>query len=160
MQISMIAAIGKNNELGKDNNLIWRFKEDMKFFKDTTMNHPVVMGRKTFESLPKVLHGRKNIVLSSKKIENKEIEVHSSFQSFLDRYKNYNDEIFIIGGESIYKLFINFASKMYLTEINAEDKSADVFYPRFNKEDWTREELYSSSQNGIEFTHVLYKRMK
>ena len=65
MSVSMIAAVGKNLELGKNNNLIWHFKEDMKFFKDTTMGHTVVMGRKTFESLPKALPGRKNIVISS-----------------------------------------------------------------------------------------------
>ena len=64
MSVSMIAAVGKNLELGKNNDLIWHFKEDMKFFKDTTMGHTVVMGRKTFESLPKALPGRKNIVIS------------------------------------------------------------------------------------------------
>ena len=65
MSVSMIAAVGRNLELGKNNDLIWHFKEDMKFFKDTTMGHTVVMGRKTFESLPKALPGRKNIVISS-----------------------------------------------------------------------------------------------
>ena len=65
MSVSMIAAVGKNLELGKNNDLIWHFKEDMKFFKDTTMGHTVVMGRKTFESLPKALPCRKNIVISS-----------------------------------------------------------------------------------------------
>ena len=64
MSISMIAAVGRNLELGKNNDLIWHFKEDMKFFKNTTMGHTVIMGRKTFESLPKALPGRKNIVLS------------------------------------------------------------------------------------------------
>ena len=65
MAVSMIAAVGKNLELGKNNDLIWHFKEDMKFFKETTMGHPVIMGRKTFESLPKALPGRRNIVISS-----------------------------------------------------------------------------------------------
>ena len=75
MNINLIAAIGKNYELGKDNNLVWRLKEDLKFFKNTTMGHPIVMGRKTFESLPKVLPGRKNIVISTSDIKNEEIEL-------------------------------------------------------------------------------------
>ena len=78
MDIILIAAIGKNNELGKDNDLIWRLKADMKFFREITMGHPIVMGRKTFESLPKVLPGRKNIVLSSNEIQNNELELYKS----------------------------------------------------------------------------------
>ena len=74
MDINIIAAIGKNNELGKNNDLIWKFKEDMKFFKEITMGHPVVMGRKTFESLPNILTGRKNIVISGHNIINDKIK--------------------------------------------------------------------------------------
>ena len=80
MNISLIAAIGKNYELGKNNNLIWYIKGDLKFFKETTMGHPIVMGRKTFESLPKVLPGRKNIVISKSDILNKEIEKYKSIK--------------------------------------------------------------------------------
>ena len=69
MSLSIIAAIGKNNELGKDNDLLWRFPEDMKFFRETTMGHKIVMGRKTFESLPKLLPGRGHIVLTRQDLE-------------------------------------------------------------------------------------------
>ena len=158
MNISMIAAVGKNNELGKENNLIWKLKGDMKFFKNTTMGHMVVMGRKTFESLPKILPGRKNIVISRSEIINSEIEIYKSIKTFLNTYKDYEDEVFIIGGASIYKQFMDLASKLYLTEIEAADKEADVYFPDFNKEDWDKEYLSGLQGDSIKYKHVLYKR--
>lgn len=158
MNISLIAAIGKNNELGKDNNLIWKIKGDMKFFKDTTMGHNIVMGRKTFESLPKVLPGRKNIVISSNDINNSEIEVYKSIKEFLLKYKDFNSEIFVIGGASIYRQFYNLASKMYLTEIDATEKDADVYFPKFNVNDWDKEILCERKEDLLQYKHVLYKR--
>jgi dihydrofolate reductase len=158
MNINLIAAIGKNNELGMNNDLIWKFKEDMKFFRETTMGHPIVMGRKTFESLPKVLPGRKNIVISTSEIRNKEIEIFKSIREFLINYQEYNDDIFIIGGASIYKSFIGLASKLYLTEIDAVEKNADVFFPNFNKNEWNKEIISEKEENNIKFKHVLYKR--
>ena len=158
MNINIIAAIGKNNELGKNNDLIWKFKEDMKFFKETTIGHPVVMGRKTFESLPNVLPNRKNIVISRSEIINNEIEVYKSIRDFLVKYKKYNDDVFIIGGAMIYKEFIDIASKVYLTEIEDECKDADVYFPAFNKNDFNKEIICEKEENNIKFNHVLYKR--
>ena len=160
MDINIIAAIGKNNELGKNNDLIWKFKQDMNFFKDTTMGHPIVMGRKTFESLPKVLPGRKNIVISTNEIKNDEIETYKSIKEFLLSYQKYGDDIFIIGGASIYKQFIDLANKLYLTEIDVIDKEADVFFPKFNINEWDKEELANCEENSINFKHILYKRKK
>ena len=158
MNINLIAAIGENYELGKDNNLVWRLKEDLKFFKNTTMGHPIVMGRKTFESLPKVLPGRKNIVISTSDIRNEEIELYKSIREFLINYKDFNEDVFIIGGASIYSQFIDLATKLYLTEIKATDTTADVYFPKFNKEEWDREILTDLEENNIKFNHVLYKR--
>lgn len=158
MNISLIAAIGKNNELGKNGDLIWKIKEDMKFFKETTINHPVVMGRITFESLPKVLPGRKNIVISNSEIDNKKIEIYKSIKEFLTKYEKYKQEIFIIGGATIYNEFINLSNKMYLTEIDEEDKDADVYFPKFNLNDWEREILSNNEEGKIKYKHVLYKR--
>ena len=158
MDINVIAAIGKNNELGKNNDLVWRLKGDMKFFRETTMGHPIVMGRKTFESLPKVLPGRKNIVISSNEILNTEIEKYKSLKEFLLKYKEFNEDVFIIGGASIYNQFINLASKLYLTEIDAVDKDADVYFPLFNKEEWNKEIISEKEENDIKYNHVLYKR--
>lgn len=160
MNINLIAAIGENYELGKDNNLVWRLKEDLKFFKNTTMGHPIVMGRKTFESLPKVLPGRKNIVISTSDIRKEEIELYKSIKEFLINYQNFNDDVFIIGGASIYSQFIDLATKMYLTEIKATDSKADVYFPKFNKDEWDKEILTDLEENNIKFNHVLYKRKK
>ena len=158
MNISLIAAIGKNNELGRNNDLIWKFKEDMNFFKEITMGHPVVMGRRTFESLPNVLPGRKNIVISTHDINNNRIEIYKSIREFLLNYEKNNDDIFIIGGGTIYKAFIDISHKMYLTEIDAEEKLADTYFPRFNKNEWNREIISENVENSIEFKHVLYKK--
>jgi dihydrofolate reductase len=122
------------------------------------MGHPIVMGRKTFESLPKVLPGRKNIVISTSEIRNEQIELYKSIKEFLINYQNFNEDVFIIGGASIYEQFIDLATKMYLTEIKASDKNADVYFPKFNKEDWTKEILTDIKDNDISFNHVLYKR--
>ena len=160
MDINLIAAIGKNNELGKNNDLIWKFKQDMKFFKETTMGHPIVMGRKTFESLPKVLPGRKNIVISTNDIQNDEIEIYKSIREFLVNYQKYGNDVFIIGGASIYNQFIDLANKLYLTEIEAMDKEPDAFFPKFDINDWDKEELSNCQENSINFKHILYKRKK
>lgn len=160
MNISMIAAIGKNNELGKNNSLIWDIKEDLKFFKDTTMGHPVVMGRNTFLSLPKVLPGRKNIVISDVDLINNKIEVYKSIKEFLTNYEKCKDELFIIGGASIYKQFIDLSNKLYLTEIDDTDKDADVYFPKFDKDSYERTVLSINNDSNPKYKHVLYKKKK
>lgn len=158
MNINIIAAIGKNNELGKNNDLIWKFKEDMKFFKETTMSHHVVMGRRTFESLPSILPGRENIVISTNNINNDKIKLYKSIKEFLVSYKDYDRDVFIIGGASIYKEFIDIASTLYLTEIDDIEKDADVYFPIFNKEEFNKEIINELEENNIKYRHVLYKR--
>lgn len=163
MNLSIIAAVGKNNELGKNNDLIWHFKNDMKFFKETTMGHHMIMGRKTFQSLPKLLEGRKHLVLTRSQLQfPEEVDVFKSVEEFLEAYKNSEEEVFDIGGASIYKELLDYASKLYLTEIEAEFPDADVYFPNFNKEDFDREELthFQDEKTGINYKHVLYKRRK
>lgn len=157
MSVSMIAAVGKNLELGKNNNLIWHFKEDMKFFKDTTMGHTVVMGRKTFESLPKALPGRKNIVISSN------AEYHANGATVVTSVEEAlqiadNEEVFVIGGGKIYAEFLPYADKLYLTEIDAECADADTYFPHFNKSDYIKEIINYYDIDGVEFYHVVYKK--
>lgn len=158
MSYSIIAAIGKNNELGKDNDLIWRLKNDLKFFREVTTGHTIIMGRKTFESLPKMLPNRKHIVLSSSENFPSEVEVYKELKDLLESLKNSEEEIFIIGGGSIYKSFIDHADKLYLTEIDASYKEADTYFPTFDKENYDREVLKENEENGISYKHVLYKR--
>lgn len=157
MSVSMIAAVGKNLELGKNNNLIWHFKEDMKFFKDTTMGHTVVMGRKTFESLPKALPGRENIVISSNaEYQAQGATVVTSVEEALQIADN--EEIFVIGGGKIYAEFLPYADKLYLTEIYAECADADTYFPKFNKSDYIKEIINYYDIDGVEFYHVVYKK--
>lgn len=157
MSVSMIAAVGKNLELGKNNDLIWHFKEDMKFFKDTTMGHTVVMGRKTFESLPKALPGRKNIVISSNaEYQAKGATVVTSVEEALQIADN--EELFVIGGGKIYAEFLPYADKLYLTEIDAECADADTYFPQFNKSEYIKEIINYYDIDGVEFYHVVYKK--
>ena len=157
MSVSMIAAVGKNLELGKNNDLIWHFKEDMKFFKDTTMGHTVVMGRKTFESLPKALPGRKNIVISSNaQYQAQGATVVTSVEEALQIADN--EEVFVIGGGKIYTEFLPYADKLYLTEIDAECADADTYFPQFNKSEYIKEIINYYDIDGVEFYHVVYKK--
>ena len=157
MSVSMIAAVGKNLELGKNNDLIWHFKEDMKFFKDTTMGHTVVMGRKTFESLPKTLPGRKNIVISSNaEYQAQGATVVTSVEEALQIADN--EEIFVIGGGKIYAEFLPYADKLCLTEIDAECADADTYFPQFNKSEYIKEIINYYDIDGVEFYHVVYKK--
>ena len=156
--ITMIAAVGKNLELGRNNDLIWRFKEDMKFFREQTMGKPMVMGYNTFLSLPGLLPGRKHIVLSFEKIDlGKDVEVVTSMDELLDKIVEY-PEVMIIGGASIYKQMIEYSDKLILTEVDAEAKDADVYFPKFNKNDWEEELLSEQEENDIKFKHLVYTR--
>lgn len=159
MAISMIAAVGKNLELGKNNDLIWHFKEDMKFFKKTTMGHPVIMGRKTFESLPKALPGRKNIVISANpEYKADGAEVVTSVEEAIKLAETEDTDAFVIGGGRIYTEFLPYADNLYLTEINAECPDADTYFPDFNKSDYIKEIINFYDVDGTEFYHVIYKK--
>lgn len=159
MKLSIIAAIGKNNELGLNNNLIWHLKGDMKFFKETTIGHTIIMGRKTFESLPHLLEERKHIVLSRNNINIPNIEVFHTIEEFLSNYINTDEEIFNIGGASVYQSLLEYTDKIYLTEIEKTAK-ADAYFPTFNKKDFESEILdkKTDEKTGIKYKHVLYKR--
>ena len=159
MKLSIIACVGKNLELGNNNNLIFHIKEDMKYFKDITLNHIVVMGRKTFQSLPGLLKNRKNIVITRNKnaVFPSEVEVYSSIEEFIEQYKDYNDEIFVIGGASIYKQFLDFCDKIYLTEVH-EEAEADVYFPNFDKSLYNKEIVKTGETKTLKYDFVIYRR--
>lgn len=157
MDITLIAAVGASRELGYQNQLIWHLKEDMKFFREHTMGKPIVMGRKTFESLPGLLKGREHYVLTHQDILIDGVLVFHSKEELLNYINNKYQEIMIIGGASIYKEFIDLASKMLLTEIQANSK-ADAFFPEFLVQDWKRQVLSSKVDSGLSFEHVEYTR--
>lgn len=158
--IKIIAAIGKNGELGKNNSLIWHIPADMKFFKEQTIGKKIVMGSNTFNSLPKLLPARKHIVLSKKCRFNKDttdVLVFNEKEKLIDYCINSKDDIYIIGGASIYSMFINIADQIILTEIQ-EDKEADVYFPKFDKSKYVKKIIDSNIQNGINFKHVIYTK--
>ncbi len=157
VSIKVIAAIGKNNELGINNELIWHLKEDLKFFKEETMGHKIVMGYNTFLSLPKLLPGRTHIVLTHHEIDNKEVIVFSNFEEVLNYLKTLDEEVYVIGGASIYKLFLNVADELVLTEIDSE-ALADAYFPTFNKEEYDKEVIDEHTENDISYKHVRYRR--
>lgn len=132
--ISLIAAIGNNRELGKDNRLLWSIPEDLKRFKELTLNHPVIMGRKTFQSIGKPLPNRTNIIVTHEiNYQVKECFITHSLEEAIKLAKaKDNDEIFIIGGGQIYQQAINIADKLYLTLIDGAF-DADTFFPDYSR---------------------------
>ena len=155
--ISIIAAIGKNRELGRGNDLIWHIKEDLKNFKNLTMGKYIVMGKNTYESLPKHLEGRKYIVLSSSLSNIENGLLFNDFSKLLEFIKGLDEEVMIIGGSSIYKLFLPFADKLYLTEIDDEE-SADVYFPEFNKNNYKCNLVSTNEVDGLKYSFVIYER--
>ena len=152
---SIIAAIGQKNELGKNGGLVWRIKDDMKHFKNTTMGHKIVMGRNTWLSLPGKLPGRENIVISESTIDGPD-QVINDLKSYAEAHQDTDEEIFIIGGGMIYKQFLPYAKNLYLTEIHATDKNADTFFPEFKKSDYQKQILRKGSEDDLTYSFVKY----
>ena len=156
--ISIIACVGRNLELGKKNDLIWHLPNDLKYFCNVTSGKTVVMGRRTFDSLPGVLPKRRNIVLQMPNEEMIEgVEIFNDIPSIIDNIKN-EEEVFIIGGASIYKQFLPYANKLYLTEVDEECLDAEVYFPKFNKDDYSIEVVGNNEDNGIKYQFVIYTK--
>ncbi|PCJ18212.1 MAG: diacylglycerol kinase [Candidatus Cloacimonadota bacterium] len=131
MKISLIAAIGLNNELGFDQKMLCHLPSDLKYFREKTLNKKIVMGRKTYESIGRVLKERVNIILSKSsgfKVDG--ATVFNDFKSLMSALNKYDEEIMIIGGAKIYSLFMPYAKKLYLTKINSNFQ-ADTFFPEY-----------------------------
>lgn len=170
MSFSIIAAIGKNRELGKKGGLVFQIPGDLKFFRQTTLGFPVVMGRTTFLSLPKLLPNRKHYVLSPDEEPTfpKEVTVLHDLQKFIKLHQNTPEEFFVIGGGSIYQQFLPYCDNLYLTEVDGEDQDADVFFPDFNRKDYTVTKLGENhdivnTKKGsydLKYTHNLYQKIK
>ncbi len=155
----IIASVGQNNEIGINNNLIWKIKEDMKFFKETTIGHQIVMGRNTFESLPSLLPNRKHLVITSSNIDlPKEVEIFKNIEEFIDYSLSTNDNIFIIGGSTIYKQLINLSDKMILTEIQDTKLNADTYFPNINYAEWHQEIINTFPNENPKYIRKIYTR--
>lgn len=131
--ISIIAAIGKNRELGKGNELIWRISPDLKRVKALTTGHPIIMGRKTYDSIGHPLPNRTNIVITRAQMCIEGCLVYDSFEKGLEAARAIDqEEIFIFGGASIYEVALPLVDRLYLTVIDATDADADVYFPDYS----------------------------
>lgn len=159
MTLSLIAAVAKNRAIGYQNKLLFAIKEDMEHFKRLTMGHVIIMGRHTFESLPNgALPHRKNIVISKSQMVFKGCTRVSSFEEALSMCQK-EAEVFVIGGEQVYKEAISQANKLYLTEIDALPQQADAFFPTYD--DWqlvAKEEHKKGKSNSLAFAFSIYHR--
>lgn len=155
--ISLIAAIDLNNAIGYKGELLFRLKQDMQYFKATTLNHTIIMGRNTFASLNyKPLPNRRNIIISSTLNPNDfhNVEIYPQIPSNLPQ----DEEHFIIGGEQLYRSTIDMANLLYITRINAKASTADTFFPSIDPNIWTLQSATPQSENGIQFSFERYIR--
>ena len=158
--LTLIAAAGKNNALGKDNDLIWHISNDLKRFKRLTSGHAIIMGRKTFESMPKALPNRTNIVLTNKKGFKAEggIVVHS-IEAALDLVKD-DAQPFIIGGGEIYRLFLDLCDRIELTRVH-HDFEADVYFPEIDLSQWKEvacEDVPATEDQPYNYSFITYEK--
>ncbi len=136
--ISIIVAKTIKNYIGKDNKLLFHISEDLKRFKEITNGHKIIMGRKTFESLPKVLDNREHIIITRDKdykVNSNKIEISNNIEEIVEKYQNSNEEVFVIGGGEIYNQLLPYTNKLYLTIIES-DIEGDTKFPLLNINDW------------------------
>lgn len=162
MQIILVAAHAQNRVIGKDNDLVWRLPKDFKHFKELTLGHPIIMGRKTFESLGKPLPGRTSIIITRDEHYQQEscIVVHSLNEAIQEARK-LDEEIYVIGGSQIYAQALPLANKMYLTEVKATPEG-DALFPEFSKNEWketARQSFPKDEKHDYAFDFVTWERV-
>lgn len=161
-KISIAVAIGENQAIGKNNQLLWHMPADLKFFKQTTSGHTVIMGRKTFDSVGKPLPNRRNIVITrdaSLKIEG--VEVVNSLDEALKITQTEEKPVFIVGGAEIYRQALPKTDRLYLTTIH-HNFDADTFFPDFERNEWTvisSEPHKADEKNKYDYTFEVLERI-
>lgn len=166
--LSLIVAVSENGAIGRNNGLLWHISEDLKYFKSTTTGHPVIMGRKTFESIGRPLPGRRNIVLTRGEMEIPQIKnpqttsmeiVHSLEEVYALAMGD--EEFFIMGGGMLYNAAFDKADYLYLTKIYAVAEDADTFFPNVEEKDWElvkESSMMHDEENDIDYKFLVYKR--
>lgn len=161
--LSIIVAKAKNNIIGKDNKIIWHLPEDLKHFKNITTGHTIIMGRKTFESLGRVLPNRKHIIFSNNpsfNVNEQNVKVVHSLLEIQDLIEG-KEEAFVIGGAMIYNFLMPYVKKMYVTEIDKEFEG-DTFFPKIDDNMWkeiSREKGIKDDKNNLDYYFVTYERI-
>ena len=168
--LSLIVAVAQNNAIGRNNELLWHISEDLKYFKSTTTGHPVIMGRKTYESIGRPLPGRRNIVLTRGTLEippvknpqTTSMEVVNSLDEVYAIAQG-EEEFFVMGGGMLYNETFGKADFLYLTRIYTIAEDADTFFPEVDEMEWdvVREsQLLHDEENDIDFKFIVYKRRR
>ncbi|MCB0569966.1 MAG: dihydrofolate reductase [Phaeodactylibacter sp.] len=165
MTVSAILAADRNLTIGKDNDIPWHLPADLKYFKRRTLNHHVIMGRKTFESIGIPLPKRTNIVISRNSffIASNCLVARSVEEALAMAYDNGEDEAFIIGGGEIYRLSMPYLDRIYLTEVATETIGGQVFFPELNPEEWaliSSEPHEPDEKNAFAYIFKVYERIK
>ncbi|WP_310876920.1 dihydrofolate reductase [Priestia megaterium] len=163
MSISLIVAADERGAIGVNNQLLCKLKGDLKYFKEKTTGSVVIMGRKTHQSIGKALPNRTNIILTTDvNYEADDCYIYNDLDSLIDDYSSHSeDEVFVIGGESLYSLFLPIADTVYLTRIHHTFDNADTFFPKMNMDEWKRvsyEVRYEDKDNDYDYTFYTYKR--
>ena len=156
--LSIIACISQTNRaIGYQNRLLYHIKSDLTRFRELTTGHTIIMGRKTYESLPNgALPHRRNIVVSRSMKEMEGCEVYPNLDAALKAAEGKTEETFIIGGESIYRQSLPVAHKLYLTVVDDAPQQADAFFPEINPEEWELIEKEMRNENGLSFSFLTY----
>jgi len=157
--LSIIVAVAQNNIIGGDNKLLWHVSNDLKRFKEITSGHTIIMGRKTFESLPGVLPNRHHIIITRDEnytVDNPNVEVIHNIDEIINRFKNTSEMAFIIGGGEIYKQVIHNVDKIYLTKIH-KNFEGDTEFPTIHFDDWTvsfNSEIFTDSISMLRYEFI------
>lgn len=163
MEKSIIVAISDNNAIGRDNQLLWHISEDLKFFKRTTLGSPVIMGRKTFESIGRPLPKRVNIVVSRGFNTGEEVAVAASLEEAFKVAEDTNlEKCFVIGGGQIYSQALPLVDSLIVTHVHTVIEDADTFFPEIDPVIWQvseRSELLHDEESGYDFEFVEYIRL-
>ncbi len=164
--LSLIVAIANNNKIGMKGQLLCKLPEDLKYVKQVTLNQTLIMGRKTYESLPRILPNRKHIIITRNEnyhVENEMVRVVHSLDEAILEFKKASttgDEAFIFGGGDIYKDALALCERLYITEIYG-DFEADTFFPEFDRSKYTtvsKSEILTDDVNGIQFRWVVLEK--
>jgi dihydrofolate reductase len=159
--ISFIVAMDTKSAIGKNNELPWHLPADLSFFKKVTMGNPIVMGRKTFESIGKALPGRENVVVTrDRHYKAEDCTIIHSVDKISEIERNSNEEVFVIGGAEIFKETFPFADRLYITMIE-EEFDGDTFFPPFNPDEWelkSRKKGPKDDKNPYDYYFLTYDR--
>ncbi len=162
MEKNIIVAISDNNAIGRNNELLWHISDDLKFFKRKTLGWPVIMGRKTFESIGRALPGRVNVVISRGFTTGEEVAVASSLDAAFEIAASTNlEKCFVIGGGQIYAQALQQADRLVVTHVHTVIEDADTFFPPIDESVWTvaqRSETFTDEETGYTFEFVEYEK--